>query len=171
MKGVSFKIISIMVATVLYFTACGSKPAENTEPAGTQMGVINPMQQYTLEQVWADAGLAVDTDVFTDAVVYKYNLEPTLYQIEFAHSDGNGYCLRIQSAEEMADISGMYYQWTSVVEDEEENCTVSTTNEGQGICLWYDGEYTYCISMDENADSNTLTAMCKVIKSSIKNAK
>ena len=135
------------------------------------MGVVNPMQQYTLEEVWADTGLAVDTDLFSDAVVYKYNLEPTLYQIEFAYSDGSEYCFRIQGAEEMADISGMYYQWTAVEENAEENCTVSTTNEGQGICLWYDGEYTYCISMDENASEDALVDMCKSLKSSIKNAK
>ena len=173
MKGVSFKIISLMVAVVLCFTACGSKPAESTEPAGTQMGVVNPMQQYTLEDVWADTGLAVDTEggLFVDAVVYKYNIEPCLYQIEFVYSDGNEYCFRIQSAEEMTDISGMYYQWTTVVEDVEEICTVSLTEEGQGICLWWDGEYTYCVSMDENASENALVDMCELLKSSIKNAK
>ena len=106
MKGASFKIVSLMTAVVLCFTACGSKPAQSTEPAGAQMGVVNPMQQYTLEEVWADTGLAVNTEggLFADAVVYKYNLEPTLYQIEFAYSDGNEYCFRIQSAEEMTDI-------------------------------------------------------------------
>ncbi len=149
-------------------TACGAAATES-EGDSAGLGVVNPMQAYTLQEIADDAGvnITLPTEIFAELSVFRYNFEAPLYQIGFKYTDGNNYIFRMQKAEELTDISGMYYSWTQQTEGTDILCRISTNDDGQGICLWFDGEYTYCISMDENASADILGNMCNVICSAM----
>ena len=154
--------MAFMLAVSL--TACGAAATENEGNSGG-LGVANPMQAYTLQEIAADTGvnITLPTEIFAELSVFRYNFEEPLYQIGFEYTDGNDYIFRMEKAEELTDISGMYYSWTQQTEDADMLCKTSINDEGQGICLWFDGEYAYCISMDENANADVLENMCNAI--------
>ena len=157
-------ICLVCIILLVCFTAC-AKNEESAETPGGMMGVANPMQAFSVKEFETETGFAVDmpADDFADLAVFKYNFEQPLYQFGFIYTDGNEYTFRIQKTEDMADISGMYFEWEQ--QGEYADCTVSTMVAGQGICLWYDGEYTYCISMDANAEETVLVSMQQLLVS------
>ena len=158
-----FRKISVIVMAFMFavlLTACGEAVKENEE-SSANLGVANPMQVCTLQEIADDTGvnITMPAEVFEELSVFRYNFEAPLYQIGFEYTDGNSYTFRMQKAEELTDISGMYYDWIQQKDSADILCEIKTNDNGQGICLWFDGEYTYCISMDENASGNALANM------------
>ena len=160
------KISVIFMAFVLAvsLTACGEAVKENEE-SSVNLGVANPMQACTLQEIADDTGvnIVLPAEVFGELSVFRYNFEAPLYQIGFKYTDGNSYTFRMQKAQELTDISGMYYDWAHQEDDSDILCEIKTNDNGQGICLWFDGDYTYCISMDENASGDALVNMYGVM--------
>ena len=159
--------IILCAAMGLSFSACAGK----TEPESTspQMGIANPMQASTVEDMMQETGVSVDlSELGFDATVFRYNFEPVMYQIVLASADGQQYTLRFQQAEEVADISGMYFSWTDTQPSQYGNGQISTTAEGQGICLWWDKGYTFSLSADSNATYDSMDSICSAVVASVK---
>ena len=72
-------ICLLCIILLVCFTAC-TKTEESTETQGGMMGVVNPMQAFSVEEFETETGFAVNmpADDFTDLAVFKYNFEQTL---------------------------------------------------------------------------------------------
>ena len=159
--------IILCIAMGMSLVACGDKTeAESTTP---QMGVVNPMQTSTLEDMMQETAVSVDfADSGYDVAVFRYNFEPVMYQLVLSAENGQQYTLRFQQAEEMADISGMYFSWADTQPSQDGKCQISTTKEGQGICLWWDGGYTFSLSADSNATYDSLDSIYSAVVAVVK---
>ena len=154
---------------ILVFTLVGCSAAapegeviEQEEPGS--MGVPNPLSEATLESMREETGsdLILPESLLEELTVTRINTEPATYSLDYNYQ-GAAYQFRLQKSHEMSDLSGMYFNWTTVVANHDPSYEISLTEEGQGICLWQDAEFTYSISMSEQASETLLREMYQLL--------
>ncbi len=86
---------------------------------------------------------------------------PVLDQVAFEYNSGT-YIYRAQKTQELQDISGMYFSWKQ--SGTNEDVQIFTTEEGQGIALWFVDGVSYSLSMTEHGTAVNLLAMYQILK-------
>lgn len=81
---------------------------------------------------------------------------PVLDQVSFEY-DSDMYIYRAQKTQELQDISGMYFSWKQ--SGTYEDVQIFTTEEGQGIALWFVDGVSYSLSMTEHGTAEKLVDM------------
>lgn len=163
------KKILAMTAAVLLFSVsalagCGGVEEPAPIESGTSMGVVNPMQAFSLEELRSETGYDLQLpEGCKDLVVTKIDAAPAaaVYEAEFCDRDGNGYCFRMQMGQAEGDISGMHYEWTEaiIIDEVDSSCSVFLNEDGQGMCSWQDDKAVYTLAMTENATAKLLNTM------------
>ena len=128
------KIISVLMALALgmmILTGCSSSavqesqsseaPAEQTEQP-EQTGLANPWTETDEQGVEAATGFAMTAPDGATDVSYSYMSDGGMAQMSYV-LDGMNWTYRMQMTDELTDISGMSYSWTS-----QEDGTVSGRN-------------------------------------------
>lgn len=145
------KKVRFLLAALLLLTACGKK---ETPP----VALANPISASSLEALEEETGHPTAPFEALEALsVRRYDVEPVLYELEFTGEDGRIYTLRLTEGKERTDISGMYFNWTQVTE--EEGCCLSLDGQGHGICLWCANGFAYSLAMEAEASAEALCAM------------
>ncbi|MBQ3109362.1 MAG: hypothetical protein IJP37_03515 [Clostridia bacterium] len=137
-----------------------SPAPEPTASGSASLGVPNPLSASTVEAMCEETGcsLSLPADVFEELTVTRINTEPATYSLDYGYN-GITYQFRLQKSHEMDDLSGMYFNWTTVIVNEDPAYEISLNGDGQGICLWQDEEFTYSLSMAEQASEELLKEM------------
>lgn len=131
--------------------------------------IVNPMQESTVEEIEKNSG---KTNVIPDGLevvsAFQISYGETIYEIRV--SDGTEeYVYRFQNTSEYMDISGMYFEWDEDYTAESGNATADAlyyygvTNNGEGVATWFDGNWSYAISMEAGATADKLDAMYKML--------
>ncbi len=81
-----------------------------TEPLS---GLANPWTETDQEGVLEATGFEISAPEGASDVVYSYMEEIGMAQVRYV-LDGHDWTYRIESVAEPTDISGMYYEWTSI---------------------------------------------------------
>ena len=137
--------------------------------------VVNPWEEMTAEQLAAVSGLSFGVPEGAEDVVYRYLASAGLAEMQFSWAGGE-YCARIQPAapegDSLADISGMYYEWTHEEPVRIGPCSGSLAQaqqeDGTWVerCLWYDADTgrTYSLSVTAaDIDGLDLTALAEQV--------
>jgi len=144
------------------------EPLEGVDDMGN--AIVNPMQESTVEEIEKTSGKTmVIPDGLEVVSAWQITYGETIYEIIL--SDGTDeYCYRFQNTSEYQDISGMYFDWDEdYTADSPNNATADVdyyygvTNNGEGVANWFDGEWSYAISMSEGATADKLAAMYKML--------
>ena len=160
------KIISIALLAAMIFVlpACGSRKSEDhfVGPAG-----VNPMVEADENSILQEIGVSMKAPDGAENVKYFiYRTENPIAEVRFTF-EGNEYNYRKSPADKFSDISGMFYTWQHSGEAKIDYCdaAVSWNDSGEGIILWYEivPGIMHSLSMTENADMETLTAMASAI--------
>ena len=125
------------------------------------VGMPNPYKKLRLEDYCSQSGLGMDPEELSGCKAYRINTEPALYGLKLRDSDELEYDFRSMEKGSSEDISGMYYEWTTVDghPSEAPQCRVFLNDSGQGVCSWEDEERIYSISMTEGASKVKLVWM------------
>ncbi len=119
------------------------------------VGMADPVKKLTAEEFSIASGvvLAANALAASHPRYYSINTEPVLFGVELEDSDSLKYDFRFCGKEYDGDISGMYYEWTTVDRYPREApvCEVFLNEKGQGVCRWEDETRKYTISMTEGA--------------------
>lgn len=125
-----------MICTLLLclFAACG----KDEEQSGAVMpNTPNPMSETDADGLADKLGVSFNAVEGADDVAY-YIINNTTAEMQFKRDDVD-FTARVQAAVSFTDISGMFFEWTSV-----EDCTVGGCEgkdkkaDGAEVCLWYD---------------------------------
>lgn len=161
-KKITASAAGVLLAVSL-LAGCGGAGEPAPTESGMSMGVVNPLQAFTLEELRSETGYNLQLPETCETLaVTKINTEPTaIYEVEFRDADSNTYCFRMQLGQVEGDISGMYYEWTEVllIDEVDSSYTVFLNNEGQGMCSWQDDKAAYTLAMTENATPKLLNTM------------
>ena len=143
------------------------------------VSMANPWEEMTAEQLTADAGLSFGVPDGAENVVYRYLRSEGLAEMQFTRANGE-YCARIQPLAlqngELADIAGMYYDWTYEEPVNILGCygRIAQAQDDGGIfverCLWYDAASGLMYSLSVTAadiDGLDLTALAGQIGCSV----
>ena len=161
MKG---KIKYILVAVVLSFMlcACGSVEVNSEEEIGS-MQMINPIKQVTAEELEAEMQVSL-VGVPKEAVDVTYTTIETgdakIAQLKFTLDEASVF-VRSQrtNATEVQDISGLYYEWSEILEAKVAACEAKVfVKEQVGYIAWTNLEtgIVYNLGMTEGADAEFL---------------
>lgn len=86
--------------------------------------------------------------------------------------NGTEYTSRIKSVAAYTDISGVYYDWTSVAQVQLGTCNgeVRFVSGKQGICLWYDATKSrmYSVYTETGATQAALLAVASLLNTADK---
>lgn len=133
------------------------------------VGLPNPVREATAREIQERMGAPVAVPQGAQDVAYSLidmTDEEEIAQVQFT-LDGIQYCFRTQPGDGLADISGMYYEWTK--EDLAPLPGLEAEahyNEGEaGILLWYhQGRGLACsVSMDTGATLEALVALAQPV--------
>ena len=130
------KLISIFL-TSLMLLSCAALAEAPVD------GMSNPWTETTAEGLMEALGLEFAVPEGAENVAFRMLGETSLAEMEF-DLDGMTYTARIQPAVEWTDISGMYYEWESTVEDFTiGDCPAWEGRAADGddtadLCLWFD---------------------------------
>lgn len=136
--------------------------------------LANPWEEMTAEQLTEAAGVSFGVPEGAENVVYRYLRSENLAEMQFTR-EGGAYCARIQplalKAGELADISGMYYEWEQEEEVTVGYCTgsLALARDGENMverCLWYDlaPGLMYSLTVTEaDVDGLDLTAIAEQV--------
>ncbi len=166
------KALSIFV--VLALLAGVSMPmlsASSAEQApAVQAGVPNPIHESTREEAEKAAGqflpaMPEGAENLTYSYIDAPADDPEGTVIAQAHFELSGvrYVVRVTSATEIKDISGVYEDWAVIrqVPIGINDGLVMYTQGGPGVALWYDLRMAalYCLSMDDGVTLTKLMAL------------
>ncbi len=152
------KMVVLIIGVMgLMLAACGSQDNgtgeinENTE-ASYSKGMANPWIDSDEEGVLEATGVNVIAPEGATNVLYSYMPSEGMAQLNF-NMDGAMWVYRVQPAEKLEDISGVYYEWnfteeTTVAGMEAMNYSYTSEQEGEFIdniestrvVNWYDAE-------------------------------
>ena len=154
------KRLAIMLSMILVFavfgTACGQKDAEDAaeeaaeeaveevEEKADEAELVNPLVETDAQGIMDQLGFEFGVPEGAEDVEY-YILDGKIAQMRFEENDTD-FTARIKAADDgFEDISGMYYDWTAVSEDEtlgyckaKSMSYVSETEDDVMVMLWYD---------------------------------
>ncbi len=158
MRKVLSILLSILVASAMF--GC----ADRGEPEPTAQ-VPNPVHESTATEILETLGITFH--IPEDALNVSYSIidagdGKAMAQAKFTRSNVE-YTYRIQSKPAFEDISGAYYEWTTVKKIEVSYCSgeLRYNNGKEGICLWYDTVpgLMYSVYTGEGADEETLMSL------------
>ena len=182
--------LALGVAMVLAFSACGKKEEPVSEPVKEEVaapakeeekeaeepakeedkktenaGMANPWTESDKQGVLDATGFEMTAPEGATDVAYSYMKDSKMAQMTYK-LDGADWTYRIQPANELTDISGMNYEWTSKDDGkvkglEAKYLTYSDAKEGQDtidgangvqVVNWYDpaAGVTYSLSATGN---------------------
>ena len=128
------------------FAGAAGAAEDGEQPAGL-VGMANPWEDMTAEQLQEASGLTFFVPEGAENVIYRYLRSEGLIEMQFT-LDGNEYCARMVRAQlqngELMDISGMYFAWENEEEVTVGHCkgTIGQAQTGSEeyveLCLWYD---------------------------------
>lgn len=161
------KLTCLLAAAILLLllTACGgAEPDESVE-----MG--NPLRAATAEQIEAQFGAVFSVPDNAEGVQYTIITGDAPIAELHCTVEGDDCRCRVQSAdipaEELPDISGMYFTWTSKASAlVGYNEAVLTWNEGEeGVIRWYDYApgLLYSVSLSSGATQARLEALAEAL--------
>lgn len=146
--------------------------AQGTASMG--LGLPNPLHEATREQAEQAAGQLLPA-LPEDAsdIVYSYidasadDPDSTVIAQAFFVWNGAGCNVRVASATEIKDISGMYYAWTfeRSMRIGIYDGLVRLTEDGPAVALWYDlrSGAAHSLSMDADASLEQLMTLCNTM--------
>ena len=127
-------------------TGAAGAAEDGEQPAGL-VGMANPWEDMTAEQLQEASGLTFFVPEGAENVIYRYLRSEGLLEMQFT-LDGDEYCARMVRAQlqdgELMDISGMYFAWESEEEITVHHCkgVIGQAKTGSvdrvARCLWYD---------------------------------
>ncbi len=87
----------------------------------------------------------------------RITAEKVIDQVSFDWQ-GRSYTFRIAATEELEDISGMDCEWIydNNYPGDGEICGIKYTEEGRGVCCWYENGCSQCVIMEKGADDGEL---------------
>ncbi|MCR5654228.1 MAG: hypothetical protein K6G07_01105 [Lachnospiraceae bacterium] len=165
-KKVYLTLLAVLCTGLLY--GCGKDEAASGDEAVLEeateeqeaIGLANPIEASSKEDIEAKDGIVIELPEGCKPVSWvRVVTEPVICEVTFDY-EGKQYVYRTSKTGEFTDISGMYYDWDSsnVSTAKELNYDIRSTEEGQGVVLWYD-TLMHTVSMTEGADTKTLTAI------------
>ncbi len=107
MKFRTKTLLILMLAVLALLAGCANGGTDN----GTD-GIANPWTESDQQGVLEATGFSMTAPEGASDVSYSYLAESGLAQMRYVLSDAE-WVYRIQSAEELSDISGMEYEWTA----------------------------------------------------------
>lgn len=142
---------------------------------GYSASVANPWEEVTALELLEKTGLSFGVPEGAENVVYSCMAGGELTQMRFSLG-ADEFCARIQPVTlkdgELSDISGMYYDWTSVEPVSVKGCGGAISlaqDESIGwaeLCLWYDAEAGLMYSLSvitPDADGLDLAAVAEQV--------
>ncbi|SDN33220.1 hypothetical protein [Acetanaerobacterium elongatum] len=155
MKKLLVVLSSLMLLVTL--AACGNGTPKNDASAA----VPNPIAPSTAEEIQSKLGISIAVPKDATEVAYTIIADKTA-QADFTLN--NTACnYRIEKADALLDISGMYYEWTT-----KKDCKVGSYNgqlrliDGkQGYCSWFDDsqKLLHSVSVESGASEESLLAV------------
>ena len=163
------RLLIAAVLAALLLSACGSgAPAPTEEPT---VGLPNPIHETDEAGLAKATGISLPAPEYAEDVSWSYiepNGEPPIAQMSFT-LDGKKALLRAQATgktalEDLPDISGLNYKWTTTGEQEEAvvgRRAMVFTNGEAGYVTWLDvvPGIHYCLGMSEGASVTELYAL------------
>ena len=152
------KLFAVLSALMLIATlaACGNSTPKNDASAA----IPNPIAQSTAEEIQSKLGISITVPEGATEVAYTIIADKTA-QADFTLN--NAACnYRIEKADALSDISGMYYEWTT-----KKDCKVGSFNgqlrliDGkEGYCAWFDDsqKLLHSVSVESGASEESLLA-------------
>ena len=133
-----YKMLAVCLAAVMALSACGQKastekPAENADQESTA-GLANPWTETDQAGILEATGFELAAPEGAEDVQYSYLADEGLAQVSYV-LDSTNWVYRLQSANELKDISGCNYEWDA---------------EEQGKVSYCDAEYRSYVN--ENGD-------------------
>lgn len=160
------KVLSILLSILVAFALFGCAKKAETEPT-TQ--VVNPVHESTAAEILETQGITFH--IPEDALNVSYSTidagdGKAMAQAKFTRNNEE-YTYRIQSKPAFEDISGAYFEWTTVKKIEVSYCSGELRyNDGkEGICLWYDTVpgLMYSVYTGEGASEETLMSLANAL--------
>lgn len=162
-------ILAVLLVSSLY--GCSKKQEQEIDS-----NIPNPVHDSTAAEILETLGITFH--IPDDALEVSYYIidegnEKTIAQAKFTRNNIE-YTFRIQSKAAFEDISGAYYDWTTVKEIEVSYCSGELRyNDGkEGICLWYDTVpgLMYSVYTGENATEESLMSLANDLFVPVKDA-
>ena len=143
-------VILICALLVCILAACGKGKEKEEEPM--MPTIPNPMSETDAEGLAQALGVSFNAVEGADDVTY-YIIDNKTAEMQFKRDDVK-FNARVQAAVSFTDISGMFFDWTSV-----EDCTIGGCegkdmkyqNEAE-VCLWFDAAPGLMYSLSANPD-------------------
>jgi len=163
------KILALFVIAGVIFAlaACGKEDNEETTQGESTAQVVNPVKDSDSDAIKKDYGIDFSEPEGAATVSY-HTISDETAQMDFI-LNGVKYCARAQKSEEYSDISGMYYQWTSVTSAEINGCEAQVhiyeaEEENAGSVTWIDESVpmVYSLSAD-SADSDEIVRVAREV--------
>lgn len=137
----------LLIALLIAALAAGLWAAALTEG----VGLANPWTNATYEEVEALIGVGLGVPEGAECVAYSILEDECLAEVSFTWY-GLEYYARAMPADELTDISGLYFDWDQTVNFDVagwEGTSSRVKSEGEEIelCQWYDADnaLTYCV--------------------------
>ncbi len=145
-KKTIFLVLSLTVISAMLLAGCSSKPDQESPTDEQKQEIANPWTGSDEQGVAEATGFDMAAPDGATDISYSYMAEGAMAQMTYA-LDGASWTYRIQTADEMTDISGMTYEWTEKTEGsvsgrEAVYCAydASSSNTADTVRLvnWYD---------------------------------
>lgn len=149
------KLLAIILCSILcmsvIITGCQNqdKTENNTneiENRKEPVGMVNPWSSSDAEDIVKSTGISFKEPDGASDIVYRYmkTENTTIAEMDFT-MDSTDFCYRISPADELTDISGMFYTWTVEMDDKVAYCDGKSMTYVGGddaddvqVILWYD---------------------------------
>jgi hypothetical protein len=164
--------VALTASMVLLLVGCGggaggggTDTSGGTDSSGSA-AIANPIEVVdSVDDINRQLGLNLQLP--SDAVVETCQvISDSLGEVAFS-VEGQEYVYRGESTSASEDISGLYFDFTSVEEVPIDAyvCTIEFNENGPGYSRWYDeaNGITYSVSVDSGASSERLTDISKLL--------
>jgi len=155
------KTLAVLLTAAIAFLLFGCA----TVPEESEDGIPNPLRESTADEILQTLGITFNLPQEAQDVSYSIieiaEANP-IAQAQFTLNDA-GYAYRIQSTDAFTDISGSYYDWTTIEAIDIAYCSgeLRYIEGGAGICLWYDivPGLMYSVSTDTGTSRDSLLSL------------
>ena len=166
MRNITLVIACVLV--LLQLTGCSLRKDAPSAPSAAQpaaeaaaVGLPNPMRESSMEELYEIYGVELKAPSDAEDVAYfRFEGEEPLGQMSFTRG-GVSCCCRVAAGDALRDISGMYYDWETVVLVPERNLSLSYIPSGAGIAAAFDEAdgRILSLSVSDGADEALLRAV------------
>lgn len=162
-KKVSLLVVAALTVSMLaVLVGCGGN-ADTLSGGGDSSGtasLANPIEVVESVDI-INEQLSTNMVVPADGTIeYCQIIDNSVGSVSFS-LDNQVYLYRAKAAEESEDISGLYFDFTSLEESTlgDYDCVIEYNDDGPGYCRWFDeaAGITYSVSVDTGASKDKLS--------------